>query len=333
MKKTLVVAAGLAVLSTGAHATVARMQALGQDGSRGSYYMDDERNAFRMANAFSGNYVYLEHGTNAAGGKAGDAEGGFFREGGSFNYGVYLNSSAHGNLGNATGDLAPAKLDLFMSGNGGFNWGARIGYASVTSDAADESGTGMDLSFSTTLRNGMNIWLSYEMGTDSVVDGGAKTGADMQLGWSGSMMDHTMFAEYSSESTTDGDDAYTTLLVGAGRTMSADAGMFFYDLTLKLESNIGHSDKVSKTSLPLTFGFETAATSWLTWRASISQSLFGALDNDGKKTSATTTSVATGASLTWGALRVDGAVSVLNDGDTGLGTNALLGNVSAVYKF
>ena len=63
MKKHIVVAAGLAVLSTGAFATKARMTALNQDASFGSFYMDDERNAFRSAGAFSGNYVYLEHGT------------------------------------------------------------------------------------------------------------------------------------------------------------------------------------------------------------------------------------------------------------------------------
>ena len=71
MKKHIVVAAGLAVLSTGAFATVARMNALNQDAAQGSYYIDDERNVFRSAGAFSGNYAYFEHGTSTVG--AGDA--------------------------------------------------------------------------------------------------------------------------------------------------------------------------------------------------------------------------------------------------------------------
>ena len=49
MKKHIVVAAGLAVLSTGAFATKARMTALNQDASQGSFYIQDERNAFRSA--------------------------------------------------------------------------------------------------------------------------------------------------------------------------------------------------------------------------------------------------------------------------------------------
>ena len=39
--KTLVVAAGLAVLSTSAFASKARMQAMGQDATLGSFYMQD----------------------------------------------------------------------------------------------------------------------------------------------------------------------------------------------------------------------------------------------------------------------------------------------------
>ena len=39
--------------------------------------MDDERNAFRTAGDFSGNYVYVEHGANAVSGVGGTAEGGF----------------------------------------------------------------------------------------------------------------------------------------------------------------------------------------------------------------------------------------------------------------
>ena len=104
MKKTLVVAAGLAVLSTSAFATKSRMTALNQNAGQGSYYIDDERNVFRTAGAFSGNYVYMEHGSNGA---SGDAEGGFFREGSSMHYGLYLNSSEHGQLASAAGGAVP----------------------------------------------------------------------------------------------------------------------------------------------------------------------------------------------------------------------------------
>ena len=80
MKKTLVVAAGLAVLSTSAFASKARMSALSQGDVLGSYYMDDNRNIWRMPHQVNthNNFVITEW---AGGQTASDAsatpEGGF----------------------------------------------------------------------------------------------------------------------------------------------------------------------------------------------------------------------------------------------------------------
>ena len=79
MKKHLVVAAGLAVLSTGAFASKARMTALNQDhlgSSVGSFYLEDNRNVFRSSNSVNSmnNYVITEWGTSVG---VGTAEGGF----------------------------------------------------------------------------------------------------------------------------------------------------------------------------------------------------------------------------------------------------------------
>jgi hypothetical protein len=98
------------------------------------------------------------------------------------------------------------------------------------------------------------------------------------------------------------------------------------------ESNIGHDEDVSKLSVPVTFGAEVKASSWLTWRASLSQSIFGALDNDGSETSARTTTLGAGASLTWGALQLDGTLSSASTGNLGTDSN-LMSNVSATYRF
>ena len=67
------------------------------------------------------------------------------------------------------------------------------------------------------------------------------------------------------------------------------------------------------------------ATSWLTWRASINQSLFGAHEaaSNGDETSARTTNLGVGASLTWGSLRVDGNVNSLSDANGPLGSKQL----------
>ena len=70
MKKTLVVAAGLAVLSTSAFATKVKNDSTKpRCWVKGSYYMDDERNAFRSAGSFGGNYVYIEHGSGGSEGR------------------------------------------------------------------------------------------------------------------------------------------------------------------------------------------------------------------------------------------------------------------------
>ena len=66
MKKHLVVAAGLAVLSTGAFASKARMQAMNQGATLGSYYMYDTRNIWRTPNALNTNpeFVITEWGND-----------------------------------------------------------------------------------------------------------------------------------------------------------------------------------------------------------------------------------------------------------------------------
>ena len=338
MKKHIVVAAGLAVLSTGAFASKARMSALNQSAELGSFYMDDERNAFRSAGAFSGNYVYLEHGANAANGAGGTVEGGVFREGGSMNYGLYFNSATRGNVQQETAStIDPARVDVFLRSNSGMNWGVRLGYESITRDAASADASGFDFSVNGEL-GGANVWFTYVPGTDATSAGQSETEADMTLGATHAMGDHTLFAEYDSEGGFDtaNNEATTTLTLGAARTHATDSGMWFYDISYVMTSAINLTDGVDRNSLPVTIGFETKATSWLTWRASVQQSLFGSLDSNGSETSARTTTVGVGASLTWGNLRVDGVVQGIDNAAAGagtLGSDQLLSNVSAVYNF
>jgi hypothetical protein len=329
MKKHIVVAAGLAVLSTGAFATVARMSALNQDTAQGSFYIDDERNVFRSAGAFSGNYAYFEHGSSGANG---DAHGGIFREGGSMNYGLYINSDVSANLAGSALGAQPARFDLFLKSNSGMNWGVRLGYESITIDP-NEDGSTFDFSVNGEL-GGANVWFSMAPATDTLA-GAAGTESDMQLGATMAMGDHTLFAEYDSEGGNDGQDAETTLTVGAARTHSTDSGMWFYDISLESVSNQTHNTDNSQLSVPVTIGFEAKATSWLTWRASLQQSVFGAATAGDNDSSARTANLGVGASLTWGDLRVDGVVSNANTalGAGTLGSNGFMSNVSAVYNF
>ena len=346
MKKTLVVAAGLAVLSTSAFASKARMAALSQSAALGSYYLEDNRNQWRSAGDFGGNYVIVEHGTDAPGAAAATSEGGFFREGSSMNYGVYLNSTdTYGNVADATSvdfgngavAVVPGRLDLFLSGNSGMDWGVRLGYESVDSETNNEEGSGFDISLNTTL-GGANVWLTFVPGTDALTAGGNDIESDMRLGATYDYNGYTLFAEYSSEGGTDraNNEAATELVLGAGRVHGTDNGMFFYDLSLRMTKAEGNRDGVDRTRVPLTFGFETRATSWLSWRVSIQQSLHGALEAGGNSTTARTTTVGAGASLHWGSLQVDGVLQGVSNAAAGagrLGANDLMSNVSATYTF
>ena len=90
MKKQIVLATIATLATTSAYATKARMNALGQAQDRGSFYINDTRNVFRNAARVNqtNNYTVTEWGTaaNAGAENAPNAEGGFFKNAGSFNY-------------------------------------------------------------------------------------------------------------------------------------------------------------------------------------------------------------------------------------------------------
>jgi len=371
MKKTLVVAAGLAVLSTSAFASKARMSALSQGDVLGSYYMDDNRNIWRMPHQVNthNNFVITEWAGGESDGATAQAEGGFFRSSASMNYGLYLNAGGVSNNISLTDTVVvdpnedddesdnftiaagdPSRVDLFISGSGSMEWGARLGYSSFSK--GDEEGTALDLTVSAVL-GGANVWLGFapsatstRFSEDNDNDGDATTtvadstptdtefNSDMRLGFTYGVADHTLFAEYSSEGGAGDDvDAQTQIVVGMGKTMAAgDNATVFYDVQVQSTSNVGFNEDVSLMRVPVRFGAEVRANSWLTWRASISQSIFGALDTDGDKTSVRTTALGAGASLTWGDLQLDGTLTSAAAGNLGTDSN-LMSNVSATYSF
>ena len=120
------------------------------------------------------------------------------------------------------------------------NWGVRLGYESVTRDASsDPDGSNFDFSVNADL-GGANVWLTYVPGADALT-GGAGTEADMQLGATMAMGDHTLFAEYDSEGKMTV-MTLTTFTVGAARTHSTDSGMWFYDISLNMTTAEGNGD-------------------------------------------------------------------------------------------
>ena len=156
MKKLLMIGSALAMLSTSAYATQARLLALGMNetDNEGMYYIQDQRNIFLNAayvNGFS-DYAVMEWGTTgtAAGSAVATvgsattpkAQGGVFKKIGDMSYGVYFGnesntssllriagSSAFGAAGGKMLPTADNQLDLFVGGGSDLKWGANVTYS------------------------------------------------------------------------------------------------------------------------------------------------------------------------------------------------------------
>ncbi len=381
MKKTLVIA-GLAVLSTTAFASKARLQALGQDG-RASLFLDDTRSVFlnpAKLNTMS-DYVTAEWGT---GSRADDseaaphAEGGFFKKSNAFAYGVYVgneygtNNTVKDSDGDAadTADFATTDnvTEFFLAGDMGMKWGARFSFSSNE----NKPSTGIKKENST-----MGLGLGVEHGaieayTNLVLKDeskGATAAGDkfdaetgINAGLSYGMNSMKFYADYDKSgykitdaTGTTSDVASSELAVGVAKTHEIAAGStMFMDIRYNMTSwedkkATGTNDKeIDTTSLPLTIGFETQATSWLTLRASVAQNIVIG-DKETKKgngdkteeTVANSTSVNAGATFTFGKLMIDGVVGNTSGSRTGnvgtkngvLTTDNLMTRVAVSYWF
>lgn len=361
MKKNVLVIAGLAVLSTSAHATKARMESLGQDSVRGSEYISDSRNIFRnpaLLNTTK-NYIVTEWGTNATAddtASAPRAEGGFFREMGSFNYGLYLGNDGKDNGRTASGFLTQDNgLDLFLSGDMGVQWGAKLHYASSKDEATatpitkKNSAFGLGLGVVAGEAEGyLNVDLSDKSeGNTALAANQYKLKPSYLLGGSYKWSSVTFFASYEATKADSTITAVTTtkksseISVGAGRIheinptarIITDARVSIAKYDNRLEDGTAAVGQTKVNKIPVTLGFEADATSWLVVRGNVHQNvLLGETKNTaGKKTTnANSTTVDAGATLNFGKLKVDGTIGTTNaanstqtNGGTNTGTLSL----------
>lgn len=362
MKKTLVIA-GLAVLSTSAFASKARMEALGQDSKRGSEYISDSRDVFRNAASLNDmkNYLVTEWGTAAHAADASStprAEGGFFREMGSFAYGLYLGNNEardYTNRTNAAGKFLTQDnaLDLFLAGDMGVKWGAKVHYANSKDESTDtwakkNSAFGLSLGVEQgDLEGHINSDLSDKSEGGAAAADVWKLKPSFNVGASYKWSNVTFFADYDTykyeiTGTGAGTTKGNTITVGAGRVHEINpTARLFTDAKLVLDT-VETTGKTKTNTLPVTLGMEADATSWLVARGSVSQNvILGETKNAaGKKTTkANSTSVNAGATLNFGKLKVDGTVGTTSsqgavDSKTGvLSTNNLLTRVGVSYWF
>lgn len=216
MKKVLLIT-GLAVLSTSAFASKARMEALGQGTE--SYYAADSRSVFVNPAALNDmkNYIVTEWGlgASATGTAVADAqaapraEGGFFREQGTFAYGLYLgnNSEARTAVGSDTFLNQQNAVDFFLAGDMGMKWGAKLHYASAkvedsTTVTRKNSAFGLGLGAS---QGDFEGYLNFDLSDKS--EGSAAASGDvwkrkpgMKLGGSYKWSGLSFFADYATTS-------------------------------------------------------------------------------------------------------------------------------------
>ncbi len=372
MKKQLTVALGLAVLATPAFASKARLQALGED-TYGSFYINDNRNIFLNA-AHVNNHkglVTFETGSTTAdsaddSSNAPRPEGGVFFGQGNMVYGVQLGSES--NTSNSLRAVAQAdteqnNIDVFVGGDAGMKWGANLTYGHVTeTDTVNNSDilrTRLGV-ISGDWEGFANISLKNEV--DNHAGGEFEGKMGYQVGGTYAMNAYKLFAEYRNIAGEDAssDEASIKLLrVGAGRSDKLNDKATLYtklevsQTTLNVENTYGVANAVGlatdgedevTTNLPLTVGLEYDATSWLTLRGSVSQSIMSdvSLKDTANKNLEDTTVVNAGASLKFGELSVDGVIG--NDaagagaptaaGTSGVvRTDSLMSRVSMTYKF
>ncbi len=373
MKRNVLVIAGLAVLSTSAFASKARMEALGQ-GTK-SYYINDTRSVFLNPSVLNSNknYVVTEWGTAASTDSqtAPRAEGGFFREMGSFAYGLYLgNNDSRFAAHSVNGTYLDQDngIDFFLAGDVGTKWGTRIHFAS----AKDETGTtakkhsALGVGFGVAhgdLSTSLNVDISDKStGTGAASEGGYSNKLkpsytfDVSYAWMG----NTFFASYvankleNSEATTT-TQKYSDMVFGIARTMELNpTSRVFADATVHLEkatnfytsyTSIVATNTTKYNRMPVTIGLETEATSWLMLRGSVSQHVLlnQYKNNAGKKISKqNSTTVNGGATLNFGKLKVDGVVGTTGasraTGNLGtksgvLTTDNLMARVGVLYNF
>jgi len=367
MKKHVLIATGLAVLSTSAFATKARMTSLGQNATYGSQYLQDTRNVFRNASEVNAmkNYIVTDWKT-----ATGEAEGGFFREAGSFSYGVYMGSEINAfntertNANNTLGETTLTSdfqahdnaLDVFVAGDAGVEWGARVHYANGKNEQAIAGVTQKHSALGVGLGMGMgDIKAYFNMTLNDKSEGAGASGdkfeaKDMLVGASYGWMGYVFSAEYAANgyeltpaNVVKGEKKNTELSIGVGKTKEISAtsrmnwDVYYNSSEAKTKNVAGAAEtKVKDTTLPVTIGFETDATSWLVLRGAITQKvLFNEnKDNAGKKkTNANTTAVTAGGTLNFGKLKVDGALEGASDGTGSLNANKLLTTVAVHYWF
>ncbi len=346
MKNTLALVLALAVVSSPAYASRARLEALGE-GKNGSYYINDSRNMFLNPASITKHKkkLLLELGNGAVVGandRAGDnlAQGGFINTFGDFTYALYLNNTSDSALTAAATAAAPAPgsaIEFQVAGEGALNWGLGVLTGNTSNGADSSSYFGVRAGVE---KDALAVFTSVGVSSKFVNDGVApgsinqiKGKLRLDVGATYKVMNEmTAFGRFSTstnEATVEAGATDVTAEVkstnyGAGlgwdKEMTKSTHMFTRVEAAYAQTKQGDAVTAESFNVPVVLGAEAQALSWLAIRGSIGHSLIGR-DITGRQSLGNLTTLAAGVGMTFGDVTVDGLVasSGSNGNVTGLG--------------
>jgi len=364
MKKQIAIAMGLAVLSTGALASKARLEALGQ-GANGSMWLDDARNVVlnpAMLN-FHKDFITMEWGKTNNGATADQdsaaapkAEGGMFKAAGNMVYGLYFGeeSNTSNYLRTISGTVEESNNKTFyVAGDAGVQWGVKLLHHDYKKDSTDTKSSAMRTTIGI-ISGDIEGYANIGLGNTAEVGAAEFKGNssyDIAVTYGMGDVDYMLQLESINAENAAGDEfkAQNTAL-GMAKTYKLNDkatawASAWYNMDSGTDDITGAGDTKS-TSLPVTIALEVSAKDWLALRGSVTSNIIGEeeADNGDKNTIEDSTVVAAGASLLFGDLTIDGMIGNNSDttavaaGDTsgGNGTlrsDTLMSRVSMTYKF
>jgi predicted porin len=289
----------------------------------------------------------------------GNGSGGFFREQDSYNYGMYVGFDANTSTGlaHSTGFMSQSNAyDLFLAGNTGMKWGARLHMASskneiinvlTNSVARDNSAMGLGLGM---MQGDLGVYANIDLSDKSTgktgVGGLAADTSELKpsfnVGAGYDMGGIHYYAQYNTsqlDETVAGVSSTTkanAIYVGAGRAHELAPGVNLWTSATYVNTTNETTSKTTASTLPLLVAVEGQVSSWLTLRGSVTQNfLLNTTDVDGKVNSSTdTTGLGLGASVVWGKLQIDGTLGgTANATSYAINGNNLLGKIGVVMAF
>ncbi len=339
MKNYLTLVLAVAVVSSPAFASRARLESLGE-GKNGSYYIDDSRNMFlnpasivrhkkklmlELGGNESKNTTMTQDGATSA---LSRAQGGFTNTFGDFTYALYLNNTSDRAISTLGALLAPANaLEFALAGEGSVNWGLSLLHGDNRSATTGVYYWGARFGVE---KDALAVFGTLGLKSDAKSNAATpqeiKGNLSLDAAATYKMDNMTGFAHFTSTSSTvtnlaalggaGGDVKSKNYGIGAGwkKEMTKSTNMFtrvsaeYVSTTYSNTAFNAISAQGAKWNLPLVLAAETQALSWLTVRSSIAHSLYGQ-DLNAHTGLAGTTTVSAGIGMTFGDLTVDGMIA------------------------